>query len=208
MFIVCQVADAIEKSIRSQYQAGPARRDAQPSCDPTDHVILPRLLPNCLRGDGEGCCPLGSRPQGNKKTKRLCGNVGLSRAQIRALQNRLHQFNSGRGLHPNPLYHFTKTYSRSVRRGSSATGLLPFRFLMASCSAASTVAAASACMPGMTCEYRSSVMLTLLCPSRSLAIFGWTPLASMWVACAWRRSWNLRRAREVLAISRPHCCEM
>src|SRR5262245_20953900 len=58
--------------------------------------------------------------------------------------------------------------------------------------AASTFAAASACIPGRTWLYKSSVMATDAWPSRSCAIFGWTPLASIWVACPWRRSWKRR----------------
>src|SRR5690606_34282830 len=54
------------------------------------------------------------------------------------------------------------------------------RLFMAARSASSTCATASACIFGRTCEYKSSVMPTLLWPSRSLAIFGWT--ASGWQA--------------------------
>jgi hypothetical protein len=57
--------------------------------------------------------------------------------------------------------------------------LLPFcypmpsaRLFIAACRAASTSAAASTCMPRVTCEYRSNVMPTLEWPSRSLAILG------------------------------------
>jgi hypothetical protein len=44
------------------------------------------------------------------------------------LQNRLHQFNSGRGLQSIPLGCFMKNHSRSVLDGNSATALLPFLF--------------------------------------------------------------------------------
>ena len=69
------------------------------------------------------------------------------------------------------------------------------RFCNASRRASSTRAAASACMPGMKCEQRSRVIPTLEWPSRSLATFGWTPLASIWAACACRRSWKRIRGR-------------
>src|SRR5262249_7955410 len=62
------------------------------------------------------------------------------------------------------------------------------RLCKARCRASSTRAAASSCMPGRTWLYRSKVMPTLLCPSRSLATLGCTPLDRRWVAWAWRRS--------------------
>ena len=68
------------------------------------------------------------------------------------LQNRLHQFNSGRGLQSNPLIFQQQPHSRSVRLGSSANGLLTFRLQSASCREASTIATASACIPGITWE--------------------------------------------------------
>lgn len=67
-------------------------------------------------------------------------------------------------------------YSRSVPSNRFATALLPLafcsRFCMTDFSAASTIAAASSCMPGITWLYRSRVMPTLLCPRRSLATLG------------------------------------
>ena len=56
------------------------------------------------------------------------------------------------------------------------------RFICARRKASSTRAAASSCMPGRTWLYKSNVMPTFECPSRSDATFGWTPLASRWVA--------------------------
>jgi hypothetical protein len=62
-----------------------------------------------------------------------------------------------------------------------ATNLLPSchcyrrccsRFCIAAASTSLTRSAASACIPGITCEYRSSVIAIELCPSRSWAIFG------------------------------------
>ena len=50
--------------------------------------------------------------------------------------------------------------------------------------------AASASSPFTAWVYRSSVMVTVLCPSRSEATFGCTSDASIRVAAAWRRSWT------------------
>jgi hypothetical protein len=70
-----------------------------------------------------------------------------------------------------------------------ATLLLPFcypivfvRLFITSSRARSTRAAASSCIPGITCEYKSIVIPTFECPRRSLAILGCTPVDNMWVA--------------------------
>src|SRR5665648_665389 len=42
----------------------------------------------------------------------------------------------------------------------------------------------------MTCEYVSSVIPMLACPSRSETTLGCTPALSSCVACVWRRSWK------------------
>ena len=65
----------------------------------------------------------------------------------------------------NPFKFQQKYHSAFVPPIRPATGLLPFvsaRFLRAVFSAASTVATASSCIPGMTWLYRSSVIPTLL----------------------------------------------
>jgi hypothetical protein len=48
----------------------------------------------------------------------------------------------------------------------------PRRLSSACRKASSTRNAASACMPGSTCEYKSNVIATVAWPSRSCAIFG------------------------------------
>ena len=47
------------------------------------------------------------------------------------LQNRVHQFNSGRGLHRNPLKNQQIFLFSSAGRGGLLPDLLPFRFLIA-----------------------------------------------------------------------------
>jgi hypothetical protein len=63
-----------------------------------------------------------------------------------------------------------------ARKGLKFGRFLPFFYrifpAIAAFSAASSLATASSCIPGMTCEYRSKVMPTLEWPSRSLAILG------------------------------------
>src|SRR5712691_754300 len=67
------------------------------------------------------------------------------------LQNRVHQFNSGRGLHPILLIFPNNLIPFLFRK----SGLLPLCYLSsflaaADCKAASTSAAASSCIPGIT----------------------------------------------------------
>ncbi len=71
-------------------------------------------------------------------------------------------------------------------------------------SAASTRLAASSCIPGRTWEYRSSVIATVAWPSRSCAIFGWTPLASKCVAWLCRRSWKRILGKAVATMKRTN----
>lgn len=51
-----------------------------------------------------------------------------------------------------------------------------------------TLAAADFCIPGATCEYRSSAMLMFAWPRRSLTTLGKTPASSSNDACVCRRS--------------------
>src|SRR5215831_532847 len=83
------------------------------------------------------------------------------------------------------------------------------RLFMTSCRSRSTRAAASSCIPGMTCEYKSIVIPTFECPRRSLAILGWTPEDNIWVACACRKSWKRMRGSVLFFASRRrHWCVM
>ena len=83
----------------------------------------------------------------------------------------------------------------------------PPRCLSNACrNAWSTRHAASSCIPGRTCEYRSKVIATVACPSRSCAIFGWMPLAKNCVAWLCRRSWKRTFGRSVLAMNRTNSC--
>jgi hypothetical protein len=51
-----------------------------------------------------------------------------------------------------------------------------------------TVSAASSCIAGTTCEYRSRGNATELCPRRSCTTLGLTPAASASAQCPWRKS--------------------
>ena len=59
--------------------------------------------------------------------------------------------------------------------------------------------AASSCMPGITCEYTSIVIVVEECPSRSLTTFTCSPLASASDADVWHRSRVRRAARQPLS---------
>jgi hypothetical protein len=115
------------------------------------------------------------------------------------LQNRAHQFNSGRGLHSISLK-FQSIFIQPCSTDSACYRLATLRFgpvPEAIFGAASTVATAPSCMPGDDVTVKVQRDSHLAMPQAGDfwvdAVFGWTPLASSKVAE--RRADDCRIAR-------------
>ena len=101
--------------------------------------------------------------------------------------------------HPSkPLRRLDHLPSPTLDSTSVAAGFIPTHpaaLSMAARMAASTFAAASSCIPGITREYRSRAMPMLEWPRRSCAILGWMPLVDICVAWLCCRSWKRMRGQ-------------
>jgi hypothetical protein len=117
----------------------------------------------------------------NELVRMALSDYALRKSNDSRLQNRLHQFNSGRGLHSNPLNSLEIICYRFVR----ADSLLTIRFLLFQERYSKGLIDR---FGGVLLHPRNDVAVEIkrdadpAVSSRSLVTFGWTPLASRRVA--------------------------